>query len=237
VVVGVSNEPTGLLEKHIEKKGIAYPIAKTKGGDIDKMYGVKGFPSGAIVDPYGRIVWMGNPGGVPRSQIEELLALTSFVPTIDDDDYKKINKLILAQDFGKALAELDKLLVKDAENELLTAAKGDIDGLLERKLEQADAATQSGDYGLAVAIYADVQTFFKGTQAAKDAKLKQKAVEKDPAAKDELAAAKKMAKGDEAQMNGDFEKAAKVYKGIVKKFPETKCAERAQAFLRRHGSL
>lgn len=233
----MSNEASGLLEKHIEKFGIEYPIAKTKGENSERIYGVKGFPSGALVDARGNVVWTGNPGGVPRSKIEELLEETSFVPTLDGKEYKKVNKLIAGQDFSKALAALDKQLVKAPEDEQLAKAKADIEALLERKLKQADEAVEAGDYALAVETYGEVQKLFKGLDAADAAKAKQKAVEKDPAAKQELAAWKKMVKGDEAQALGDFEKAAKVYKGIVKKFSGTKCADRAEAFLGRHSRL
>ena len=233
----MSNEASGLLEKHIENKGIAYPIAKTKGEDIDRMYGVKGFPSGALLDPQGRVVWTGHPGSVPHSTIEELLAQTAFVPPIEGEDYKKINKLIATQDLGKAMAAIAKELERSPEDVALAKSQADIEGLAARKLAYAKQATEARDFARAVDVYEEAQSLFKGMEVADQAKELQKAIEKDPAAKDELAAWSKMVKGDEAQVAGDFEKAAKVYRGIVKKFPETRCAERAQAFLGRHASL
>jgi tetratricopeptide (TPR) repeat protein len=233
----VSNEASGLLENHIEKKGIAYPIAKTKGEDIDRMYGVKGFPSGALVDAQGRVVWTGHPGSVPHATLEELLAQTAFVPPVEGDDYKKINKLIADQDLGKAMAAIKKELERSPEDSALAKTQADIESLITRKLEYAKQANEAHDYARAVEVYEEAQSLFKGLDAADQAKELQKAIEKDPAAKDELSAWSKMIKGDEAQAAGDFEKAAKIYKGIVKKYPETRCAERAQAFLGRHASL
>ena len=233
----MSNEASGLLERHIENKGIAYPIAKTKGEDIDRMYGVKGFPSGALVDPQGRIVWTGHPASVPHSTIEELLSQTAFVAPLEGDDYKKINKLIAEQDLGKAMAAIEKELERSPEDATLAKGKAAIEGLVSRKLSYAKQATEALDYARAVEVYEEVQRIFKGLEAADQAKELQKAIEKDPAAKDELGAWSKMTKADEAQVAGDFEKAAKLYRAIIKKYPETRCAERAQAFLGRHASL
>lgn len=230
----MSNEANGLIENHIEKKGITYPLAKTKGEDVDRLYGVKGFPSGALLDPDGEVVWMGHPASVPRGTIEELLGRTAFVPVTGVDDHAKLDKLIAGQEFGKALKALEKELEKAPEDAALAKAKADLEALLARKLERAKAAVEAHDYSVAVGVYAELQTLYKGVPAADEAKLLQKELEKDPAAKEELAAFKKMVKGDEAQLAGDFEKAAKVYEGIVDKYPDTRCAARAKAFLQRH---
>jgi hypothetical protein len=230
----VSNEPSGLLEKHIEKKGIAYPIAKVKGETAKSIYGVKGFPSSFLVDPTGRIVWSGHPGNLKDGDLEEALAGASFVPQVEGDDYKKLNKLIRAQQFGAAMAAITKGLVKAGDDEGLQGAKASIEGLLKRKVEAAEAASGEGDFGPALAIYSELETLFKGHPAAKEAKTSAKALSKNPEAKDELAAWKKMVKGDQACFMGELEKAGKIYAGVAKKYEGTKCGARAQEFLKRH---
>ena len=229
----MSNEPSGLLEKHIEKMNIEYPIAKTKGEDADRIYGVKGFPSSYLVGPDGRVIWEGHPGSLSESDIESALESTAFVAPIPDGD-KKLNKLIAAQDFGAALKAIDKGLAANGDDAGLKAARDAVQGLLERKLEAANKAAQEGDFGNAMAIYEELQVLFKGDQAAKDAKTSAKELSKNPDAKEELAAWKKMAKGDKACFEGDFEKAGKIYAGVAKKHEGTKSAQRAQEFLTRH---
>ena len=234
-VVGVSNEASGLLESHIEKKGIAYPIAKVKGENADRIYGVKGFPSGALVDANGRVIWTGHPGSVSKADIVNALEGASFLAPIEGDDYKKLNKLMAEREFGKALSDIEKDLTKSPEDEGLKSAKAAIEGLLESRQALAVAATASADFGKAMEIYSEIEEFFSGHEASKAAKESAKLLDKNPDAKDELAAWKKMVKGDEAQIEGDFEKAAKIYAGIAKKYPDTKSGKLAEAFVNRHG--
>jgi tetratricopeptide (TPR) repeat protein len=230
----VSNEGGGILKRHIEKKGIRYPIASISGGKIDEMYGVKGFPSGALVDGYGRVVWMGHPGGISREEIEKALETCSILAPLEGDDYKKINKSIASTDYGAALKAIDKALAKNADDSVLNDGKKAIEALLSDRLEQAEAAHGSGDFGSTMLAYESIQTMFKGHAAADNAKDLAKVLSKNPAAKDELAASKMMLKGDEAQREGDFEKAAKLYGKIVTKYPDAKCSQRADAYLGRH---
>jgi tetratricopeptide (TPR) repeat protein len=229
----VSNEGSSLLERHIEKMNIQYPIASVKGEDADRIYGVKGFPSGALLDPDGVVIWTGHPASVPRALIEEQLGRTAFLPRLEAKEHKKVDKLIGDREYGKAHAAIVKQLEKGAD-EVLEKAQADIEALLARRLEEAKAAQEGGDLARAHRLYEEVSELFKGHDAEKPAKEAAKAIEKDPAAKDELDAADRMAKGDEAQREGDFEKAAKLYEGVVSKYPETKAAERAKAFLQRH---
>ena len=233
----MSNEPTGLLERHIEKMGIAYPIAKVKGETADRTYGVKGFPSGALLDAKGRVVWTGHPGSVSHEQIAALLEDTAFVSSIPGSEHKKINKLITAQDFGKAQKAILKGLGKSPDDEALIQARDDIQGLLQRKLKSAEALAVAGDFGGSIEIYGELQTLFKGSDSAKQAKAEQKTLEKNPAAKADLGAWKMMQKGNAAQRAGDFEKAAKVYRKVIKKYGDTPCAGRAQEFMSRHSRL
>jgi hypothetical protein len=230
----VSNEASGLLERHIEKMGIAYPIAKVKGESADRIYGVKGFPSAALVDASGRVIWSGHPSSVPRGEIEKALEGTAFLPRLEGKAYKKVDKLIVSREYGKAHAEVLKGLQKDSADETLQGAQVSIEALLEKMQGAANAAVEGQDFGVALDTYSQIEKLFKGHEAAKLAKADAKAVEKNPAAKDEIAAWKKMVKADETQFEGDFEKAGKLYAAIAKKYPETKSGERAQAFLSRH---
>jgi len=222
-----------MIERHIEKMNIQYPIASVKGDFADRIYGVKGFPSGALVNAAGEVIWMGHPGSVPRDLIEKELEHTAFLPGIEGKEYKKVDKLITDKQYGKAHAAIVKQLEKGADAPL-EEAKSNLESLLERKTSMATAAVESGDFATGHALYVEIATLYKGHDAEKPAKESAKAIEKNPAAKDELDAADKMSKGDDAARLGDFEKAAKVYASIVKSYPETTSATRAQAFLARH---
>lgn len=230
----MSNEASGLLENHIENKGIAYPIAKVKGENADRIYGVKGFPSAALVDATGRVIWTGHPGSLPMDEVKKALEGAAFLPRVEGKEYKKIDKYIGSRDYGKAYGEVEKGLAKNGDDETLTEVKANLDGLLERMNKRATSAVESSDFGVALGIYDEIEDYFSGHEASKVAKEAAKAVEKNPEAKDELDAWKKIVKADEAQFEGDYEKAAKLYGSIAKKYGETKSGARAQDFLTRH---
>jgi hypothetical protein len=230
----VSNEPTGLLESHIEKKGIEYPIAKVKGESAKTIYGVRGFPSAALVDGSGRVIWTGHPGSLKNSDIEAALESVSFLAPLDGKQHKKLNKLISDRDFGKALVAAQKDLAKNPSDEDLKGLVTSIEEMLTGFQTSAASAVDSGDFASAMSFYSDIENSFDGLDAAKDAKNNAKLLSKNPAAKDELAAWSKMAKGDKAQFEGDFEKASKAYSSVAKKYPDTKSGKLAAAFLSRH---
>lgn len=230
----MSNEPSSLIEGHIEKMGIAFPIAKLKGETTDRIYGVKSFPSAVLVDAAGRVIWKDHPARLTSTTIEEALEQASFVAPTGNEDYEALDELLAAREFGKARAAIAKGLAKAGDDEVLKGASAAIDGLLERMRARAQAALDAGDYGTALATHLEIETLFQGDATAKEAKAAAKAIEKDPAAKEELKAWEKLVKADEKQIEGDFEKAGKLYASLAKKYPDTKAAVRAQAFLSRH---
>lgn len=223
----------GLIEKHIERTNMRFPVARIK-GTVDTLYGVKGYPSSALIDAEGRVVWKGHPASLPEDTLRELLKDTAFVSEVPGKPYKAMNKRIAKGDYGKAHAEAVKGLAKHAEDAGFTKAKEALESLLARKLEQSDAAAESGRYGRAWALRSEVADLFDGLPQAKEAGVAAKELAKMADAKDEIDAWKKIQKADAIQATGEFEKAAKSYRSIVKKYPTTESGKRAAGFLQRH---
>ena len=223
----------GLIEKHIEKTNMRFPVARTK-ARVDMLYGVKGFPSATLIDAAGRVVWTGHPGSLDASLVKELLKDVAFVAQVEGKAYKALNKRITKGDYGKALAEAKKGLEKTPEDEGFSGARDALTGLLEHKLAQSEAAVTAGNHGIAWGLLSDVQELFDGLDEAKAAKDRARELEKLPEAKGAIDAYKKIQKADAIALTGDFEKAARSYKGVAKKFPDTASGKRAQAFMNRH---
>ena len=57
----------------IEEKGLSYPMAKEKGGNLSRYYNVSGVPAAALVKD-GKVVWRGHPAVLNRNNtLEKLL--------------------------------------------------------------------------------------------------------------------------------------------------------------------
>ncbi len=221
-----------LIEKHIEKVGMRYPIANVK-AEVDRMYGVKGFPHSALVDASGRVIWKGHPAALPKDQIKSALEAATFVPQPEGSQYKSLNKAIAKRQFGKAWETAVKALEK-GDDDGFQSVKDALESLQQRMSERAAAAEAAGDYAAAWSVYSELDDLFQWLDSAKVAKERVKALESLDAAKDEIAGWERLLKAEEQAAEGDFEKAAKTYAAIAKKWPGTKAARESQEFLLRH---
>jgi hypothetical protein len=230
----VTDEGWALVEKVVEGKGMRYPVARIK-ATVDRTYGVSGFPSAALVGPDGRVVWKGHPGSLPEGTIREALEGALYVAPLGED-FGKIDKLLAKREYGEAWEEIVDELEDAPEHEALLAARDRIVALADRLAARAAAAVEAGRPGPAWADYVALEERFEGLPQAEAAEDARKALEKDKATTEAVDAWEDLLKADEVQAEGDFEKAAKRYERIVKKYEGTEAAQRAQEFLRRHPS-
>jgi thiol-disulfide isomerase/thioredoxin len=56
----------------IEEKGLTYPVAKEKEGNLSEQFGVRGVPAAAIVKD-GKVIWRGHPARIDDAMIEKVL--------------------------------------------------------------------------------------------------------------------------------------------------------------------
>jgi hypothetical protein len=207
VVVGVTNEPESLVERHAEKVGMKFPIALISGSDVDRAYRLRGFPTSYLVDARGRIAWSGHPGMLQETTIERLLARSTHVAPLREKDYSRIDKLLAEGELGKADRELAKELEDAPQDERLLAARARIAAVATALLEDAAAAAGEGEYGFAVELYTQAEDQLDGLEAAETAGTRRKAVEDDPAARDELKAYALLAEGRRSLTAGDGKRA------------------------------
>ena len=231
VVVGVSDEGMGLIEKHIGRVGMEFPVARIK-PEVDRWYGVTGFPSAALVGADGRVKWMGHPGTLEHRVIQEALDECWFVPEIPGDDHGAINKELARRDYGKAHA----LASKEEENPLAVKTREAIEKLCEEMWSEAEAS-RAEDPARAYAMCDEIRELFDGLPRADEAKALQKELTSDKAAKREISADQMLRKAEAVAAKGDFEKAASKYRAILRKYEDTKAGAEAKAFFDRHVKL
>lgn len=234
VIVGVSNESKSEIETSNEKVKKDFVLARIKGEDTDRAYGVKGFPSSCLVDAEGRVVWSGHPNELDEKVLTDLLAKSLVVPALPDA-FKDINKLIASRKWGKAYDSIGKALAAKADDKDLQKGKADIESVVKRRTEEAKTALDAGEFGKAWDLYEEVAEVFSGMSAAIEAKAALETLRKNPAAKDELGAHAQVKKAEEQLAKGDADKAVATWKALIKKFPNTPSAKIAQVALRQRG--
>ncbi len=223
-----------MIERHMTKTNMAFPVVSVSGSTTDEMYGVSGFPASYLVDANGVVIWEGHPGSLRSEMLVSALKEAAYVHPLEGKEFSSLNKQLAGQNFGAAYKIALKELLRAPDDAELLRAKASLDSILEAATSKAGAYSESGEFGLAMDAYEVLAKNFKGHPGADDAKLAMKTLSKNPAAKEELAAHKKMGKGAAAQLAGDREQAIKVYEGVVKKYPDTKAAGRAGSYLSRH---
>ena len=230
-IVGVTNEPKKLVSETVEKTKREVVIAMVSGDKVDSAYGVNGYPTAFLVDATGHILWTGH-GTPDEKMIVE--ALKDVVPPMPESN-KDLNKLLQKRQFGKAYEAIDKVLAKSPDDKEFSKAKSDIDKVLKRHLDQAKAAAEALDFAQAAAIYDEVIAHFTGIPAAAEAKPARDAIDKNPAAKDELAVMKDLKRAEDQMQAGDEDKAVKAWETILKRYPKALAAKRAKDALSQHG--
>ena len=230
MVVGVTNEAEGLVDKWIVDKKAKYPVAIVPGNETDTAYAVQGFPHSALIGVNGKILWMGHPASLPASQLEEELGKATFVPPLPAQ-YKDINADIARKSFGKAYAAIAKELAK-GDNEALGKAKDAIEKLGADKLAQAEEKGKAGDYAGGAATLDEVAKLWKGVPVADEAAKKAKEWRADKAIKSQIAAGDDIRKAEALEKAGDpgsKKKAYSIYIDVAKKQKGTPLGEKAQA--------
>jgi thiol-disulfide isomerase/thioredoxin len=73
VIIGVTDEPSGVIRKFQRDTPMDYAVATDSGGKLNKDMGVDGIPHAFLADTSGKIVWDGHPMSLREGQIEEVL--------------------------------------------------------------------------------------------------------------------------------------------------------------------
>ncbi len=234
-VVGITTEGKSLVTKHIEKFKMAFPIASVAQKE-ESNYGIRGFPTSFLIDPDGVIVWRGHPAAFEREfgtdKLEALLATTDALPDVSGQ-YSRVAKHLDKKDLGKAWLEIEKELEGGKSAELVGLQER-LQLMVNAKLKKAEECCDGEMHGEAVAILEGIVDMFEGIPAAQEAAAQLEEIQADDAAHDDIEAHAKYVKAMGYWRDGKFDKAIKSLNGIVRKYPDTATAGRADAILERH---
>jgi hypothetical protein len=140
-IIGVTSEGVKDTEKWVAEKGAKYAYGYDKGGKLAGYFKIPGQPHAVLLDPSGKVVWDGHPGGLSGAIIEK--ALVGALPKLPwewDAALQPAAQLLGKRQFAKAIAEAQK--AGDAGTDFVAA----VQGVVKSRVAALQAAKEAGDF-------------------------------------------------------------------------------------------
>ncbi len=242
MVVALSNEDEKLVADYVEKMGL-YDLRLAAGSLAAEAYGVKGYPTTVLIDPDGNIVWQGHPSSLSDSKVKDAVkgarkapasAFLAFRPAEAPKDgaLEGVLEKLADCDLKAAYSALDAAVTAAGESAAAAGKLRDqVDGFVTELRAQIEAAVAAKRVGVAVEAYEVLGKALAGRESGKQVTERLEEIRKDKALMAEIDAAEALEKADKVAEKRGAKKAVKQYEAVVKKFPGTKAAERAQRIL------
>lgn len=231
VLIGVTDENVATVDAWYKKAQPRYPIAILEDGEFEKSLGVKFFPTGAVLDPEGKIVFAGSARET-SSPLKDAMSdglksplfpkgLSKVQKAMADGDLEKAWAAVVSlkgkvgndEEQDKWMERFETAIAKQAADSLASARRADEMGLVYQAVE-------------ILGPIVDVKVPFPVTEQAADLLAEIKG--RDNYA-DEMKAGAQFEKGLQAQAEREFTEAAKIYAKTADKYPDTRLAEAARA--------
>ena len=242
IVIALSSETESKVSDYIDNMGLDLRIAS--GANASSKYGVKGIPAACLIDPEGKVAWIGHPSGLSKGKVKEALkgakksGKGGFLSMNLTGEYGgKLKKAAASAengDLGKALSAVRKFIADEnfEDRAKATDLETEITVFASMLQSQADSFLKSRDIMTAQMVYEALAGCLKGHDEADAAKTALDNIKKDDGLQDELKAAEMLAKANDSVERIGKKKSAKKFQAVVKKYPNTKAGERAQKFLK-----
>ena len=183
VIMGLTNEGKSTVDPFAINLGMVYPVGC--GSMSGRPYGVKSIPRAFIVDPAGKIAWIGNPMSGLDKPIDAQLKKTP--PTLMDPRTKaamlilvdRIDEAVKQQKYAEAVAILSKLKNPDADPEVkarVQAVRKSLGASAETHLAAAEEHAKAGRFHEAAVSLQAVIDLAPGSDQAKQAGARLKAL-------------------------------------------------------------
>lgn len=161
-----AQEDRAKTEAWVQELGVEYAYAYFKDDKLSKATEHTGYPHAALIDPKGVLVWTGHPSELRSGLIEEhLKGASKFISYGWAPEFEPVAKALAKREFGKALAEADKLAAKGAAD--AAKVKESVVGMLDAEIAGMNKALEAGDFYAAHSVAALLDGKLKGlTQEA-----------------------------------------------------------------------
>ena len=250
VAIGLSDEKDETVAGFLEKHKTPYAIAS--GTTSARDYGIRAFPTFFVVNPAGKITYIGHDVHAARKSVEKCLKDTP--PKSPEEmakdraaeaikDLKEADKLYKNKELAEALVAYEAVVADYPKSPSAERAQAQVDKIkiemaeseASEALTKANRMVDDKKYAQAMTAYTKVVEDYEGTAAAKTAATKLGKLRNDKTIGKEIReaeAAKKckgwlqMARG--LTKNGKPEAARKYYEKIIDQFGDTSFAVTAK---------
>ena len=226
----MTDEPSDLVDSWVAKNKPSYPIAILKDKKFEDFLGVRFFPTGAVIDPEGKLLYAGSVGELsgPLGDAMSEAEKGPLYPKV----LAKAVKYLRAGDLDKSYGELLKLLesgkVEEADLAAVTRFREYLEGLAAAALQDGKKLFDEGFVLRSVREiepYAESQPPFPATAECRAFLTR---LEELPAFKAEMRGGELYAEAEALKDSMEFTDAVKAYKSVYKKYDGTLIAEKAR---------
>lgn len=227
------------MSAYVEKMGITLRTAAgfSAWGD----WGVTGIPAAALIDPEGVITWAGHPGELSSGKVKDALKgakggsggfLGFSVARELDGKLKGAVKSAADGKLGKAHADALALAIDET---LEQALRDEAQGFADEVLAYATLLRNQGEAMISkrlvlegLEVFEALEGALKGMELQAEVSKRLAEIANDKELQTELEAAEALQKALEAAEKRGMKKALSKFEAVVKKYPGTKAADRAQ---------
>lgn len=132
VLVAMSDEPKAKLAPFITNQKLPYIVGGNARSTVD-AYGIRGFPTMYLVDPEGKVAWVGHPGDAEDVLVELLrkhpAQKKSFFTTSPSSELQIAGDLLKNHKYAEALDLYEKIAARDKGTDSANKAIAEINKL------------------------------------------------------------------------------------------------------------
>jgi hypothetical protein len=215
-VTGETKENT---DPWVKEQGQQYPYMYLEKAQISafmKDLGMRGYPSAVLVDPKGKIAWVGSPYSVNGSLVKKHLRGASKTPVNVNavtknwpDSAKAVKAAYGKGQLAKALSAAESLDARTREGVI-----ADLRRAIDRKVAAMKAQDKEGDYFGYLASVAQAGKTMSGLPELAELQTRAKEIKADPEAKKVVKAQKQV---DKIAQKVPKMSSRKDYEGAIKK--------------------
>lgn len=210
--------------------GGKYAYAYERSGKLMGELGCSGYPSAALVNASGMVIWVGHPASIPNNLIQDAIKGALPKPVYEwPASASAAAGALRKKKYADAIAAAAK--IPDADGG--PAIKAALEAVVTGKVEGLKAAKEKGDMLSAYESSKALQKELAGLPQAKDADAVADEIAKDPQAAKIMKAQKRLReiRGERLGKKNEREKAMEDLEKMIEGFPDTYLAKEAKATL------
>jgi hypothetical protein len=233
-----------LVEPYVDEHDL--PFVVVAGSKTPEAYGVQGYPQTVLIDPDGKVAWVGRPDGLSDGLVKKALKGAKkpkgeFLSVrIDGDEEARTAKaraLALDGDLSGASKEIDAVLADakstDEQKQSATAIREEIDARLKLLATQAEGFVKTRDVDKAVFVLEAVKKALPSSEHGTAATKRLAEIAADEKLMKEVEAGKALERLKDQIRPLKKDKAKPKIEEFVKKHAGTRAAERASTLLKK----